>query len=188
MIGNFLDSKGSDKILSFVGIIGTIVTLLLPVDDINIPLKWALAAIIVIITILGIKLNHYRILLNENQFKFEIPDLICGTDPQKSYSHALIILKYSKNFKHGGLTSFYYKDEQNITKLIGMGIVTFIQDDDENSNKWTIQVELTHFHDKYAEIVTNLRYNNKYTLERTTIHPNIIKTDLDELYFHLDGR
>ena len=64
-----------------------------------------------------------------------------------------------------------------MTHFIGIGEVTFIQEEfDENSE---IQIELTNVLEKYENVALELKQNNKYTLEQTIIKPYVKKRDLE---------
>lgn len=184
--------KGYNLVILVVGFIIGIAAFCYP-SEVNkqVRLGDILFPTIIIITIILCIANHYRTKLKEEKelerstIKSSIikpPTIICGTEGYDPDSKALILIEHSKNFKENTLVSFYYENTLGIADIIGIGRVTFIQDDKDMQTG--TQIELTHIYDKYDEIAAKLRSNNKHTLKNTKIYPRVNKRDLDELYLN----
>ena len=61
--------------------------------------------------------------------------MICGAEGKILGSKACILMGKSKKFEYGNLVSFYFKNHLNITHFIGIGEVTFIQDEPGDNQK-----------------------------------------------------
>lgn len=78
------------------------------------------------------------------------------------------LLEPSELFSQNSLVSFYFRDDDDFERFVGIGKVEIIR---ENDNK--IQIELTNFEPSYEEIIRRLENNDPNTRRRIQIKPNV---------------
>ena len=97
--------------------------------------------------------------------------LFTSTEEQK----VLCLLEPSEFFSHDILVSFYYVDDDNFERFIGVGKVLNIQEDG------IIQVTIDYTSQGSDEIITKLAESNAGVLKKIRVKPTIPRT-----YFNLE--
>lgn len=103
-----------------------------------------------------------------------LPKVITSLEQNKKL---IILLKPSELFSIGTIVSFYHKDENNYEKIIGLGSVLNIQDNDK-----IIQVELSKPLLGKQGLITKIKRKNKDVLQKLLIKPYVPKDYFEETY------
>jgi len=104
-----------------------------------------------------------------SRFKHPLPKVIAGRKPPTylSDTKALCLLEPSEFFSHNMLVSFYFIDEDNFERLIGIGEVINIQEDSK------IQVLLRFPTPGHEEKIASLIKNDRTILHKLLVKPSI---------------
>lgn len=100
--------------------------------------------------------------------RFRLPKILMGQKPPRN-SGAIVIclLEPSEIYSNDSMVSFYYVEDGNFERFIGLGRVTNIQTDGY------IQVALTRTLEGNTSILRGIKGNDRITLDRVRIKPNV---------------
>ena len=137
----------------------------------TVPLFWVvLCGAFIFILFVTLSNALYEIYKNKSQ----LPKVITSIYESNKL---IILLRPSDLFSIGTLVSFYYLDENNYERAIGMGCVLNIQ----NENK-IIQVELTKYSKGKEDLIQKIKNKNKDILNKLLVKPHIQKDFFEESY------
>lgn len=165
---NFLKIQGV-----FLSVVGIALWFFTP--QANIPLGLTLLILILsLVLIITFASTAYELFTTNKQL-FPLPRVLLSKKitAKNQTIDFIFLLEPSELFSNDALVSFYYFGDDNFEQLIAIGRVRNIQQDSK------VQVEVIYSISGSEDILNNLEQNDKVTLKRTRVKPNIPKAYLD---------